>query len=151
MILIVCGPPGAGKTTVSARAAERLAAVGTPFEVLHSDDFSRRTYERLYDRVAERPDDDWLLDGTFYRREWQERFLRLPDVHLVHVTASLETCLERNRARENGIDERGVYVVHGEFDDPGARADLALDTDELGIDEAVDALASAVRRWRDDK
>ncbi len=101
------------------RVAERLAAAGTPFEVLHSDDFSRRTYERLYDRVAEYPDGDWLLDGTFYRREWQERFLQLPDIRLVYVTASLQTCLERNRARANGIDERGV-------------------------DEAVDALVGSV-------
>ncbi|WP_224449109.1 AAA family ATPase [Haloprofundus salilacus] len=150
MILLVCGPPGAGKTTVATRAAERLAAAGAPFEVLHSDDFSRRTYERLYDRVVERPDADWLLDGTFYHREWEERFLQLPNARLVHVTASLQTCLERNCARENGIDERGVYVVHAEFDEPGADADLTLDIDELDADEAADALVDAVRRWRSD-
>lgn len=146
MLLVVCGPPGAGKTTIAAHLRERLRAAGLDCQVLHSDDFSRHTYDRMYDRVSETPDADWVVDGTFYRREWQERFRALPDAHLLYVTASLETCLARNRARENAIDERGVRVVYRQFDPP-ENPDLALDTDELSVENAVDALERYVRTW----
>lgn len=49
--MIVCGPPGAGKTTIAVRARDRLAEAGLPFDIVHSDEFARRTYERMYDRV----------------------------------------------------------------------------------------------------
>lgn len=143
MIVVICGPPGAGKTTVAERAHERLADRGIDLRLLHSDEFSRRTYERIYERV-EGSDDDWLLDGTFYDATWQERFRAL-GARFVLVTASLETCLERNRARPEPIDEAGVRTLHHEFHDP--RPDLRLDTDEVGVDEAVDRVVAAVESW----
>ncbi|ELY59679.1 hypothetical protein C491_04906 [Natronococcus amylolyticus DSM 10524] len=147
MIVVICGSPGAGKTTVATRVADRLEARGEPVRLVHSDDFSRRTYERLFERVADGPDDvTWLVDGTFYRREWQERFRTLGDVRFVLVTASLETCLERNRRREDAIDEQGVHVVFREFDEPAA--DLEVDTDELSATEAVERVLEALDRWR---
>jgi adenylylsulfate kinase len=90
------------------------------------------------------PEDDWLLDGTFYQPEWQERFRAL-GARFVLVTASLETCLERNRTRADPIDERGLRVVHREFVDPWP--DLRLDTNELGVHDAVDRLVAAVASW----
>ncbi|MFB6196154.1 MAG: AAA family ATPase [Haloplanus sp.] len=146
MIVILCGPPGMGKTTLATRLRERLAERGHDVSILHSDDFSRRTYERMYDRVVG-SDDDWIIDGTFYRREWQERFRALDDVYVVWVTAAVETCLERNLAREEPISETGVHVVHAEFADPAA--DLVIDTDVRTVEEAVDRLEAAVRSWLD--
>ncbi|MFU8867215.1 AAA family ATPase [Natronococcus sp.] len=147
MIVVICGPPGAGKTALATRVADRLEARGESVRLLHSDDFSRRTYERLYERVADGPNDaTWLVDGTFYRREWQERFRTFGDVRFVLVTANLETCLERNRRREDAIDERGVHVVYREFDDP--EADLEIDTDELSIAAATERVLEALERWR---
>ncbi|WP_306056184.1 ATP-binding protein [Natronococcus wangiae] len=143
MIVVICGPPGAGKTTVATRVARRLEARDEPTRLLHSDDFSSRTYERLYERVAEGPDDvTRIVDGTFYRREWQEQFRTLGDVRLVLVTASLETCLERNRSREESIDEQGVHVVYREFDEPDA--DLEIDTDEASAAEATARVVGAL-------
>ena len=144
MILLVCGPPGAGKTTLATRVRDRLADRGREFRVLHSDDFSRDTYERMYRRVLG-TDADWIVDGTFYRREWRERFYDLGGVRIVYVTASLETCLRRNRERAAPIDEDGVHVVYREFDRP--RADLTVDTDEMTPAAAAERVADAVERW----
>lgn len=144
VILLVCGPPGAGKTAVATRLRGRLTARGHEFRVLHSDGFARDTYERMYRRVLG-TDDDWIVDGTFYRREWRERFYDLGGVRIVYVTASLSTCLRRNRERDDAIDEQGVQVVYREFDRPSA--DLTVDTDETSAEEAATRIADAVDEW----
>ncbi|WP_226005582.1 AAA family ATPase [Natrinema salinisoli] len=146
MIVAICGPPGAGKTTVATRVRARLEEDGILVRVIHSDDFSSRTYEQLAERVAAAPDPGvTLVDGTFYRRAWQTRFRTLGDVQFVLVTASLESCLERNRRRADSIDEQGVHVVYREFDEP--EADLEIDTDRCGPDDAADRIAAAIEGW----
>ena len=148
MILVLCGPPGVGKTTIAERLQRHLRDEGHDFRILHSDDFSRNTYDQMYEDVTEAdPETDWILDGTFYTREYQERFRSLSDAHLVYVTANRETALERNREREDPIEEQGVYSMHGKFEEP-EQSDLTLDTDELSVEEAVDALERYIHEWR---
>lgn len=69
----------------------------------------------------------------------------MKEVRVVHRTASLETCPERNRAREEPIDEQGAHVVYREFDP--VDAGLTVDTDELTIDGAVDRLVRTIGEW----
>lgn len=141
MRLVVCGPPATGKTTVATRVTERLRGDGRTVTLLHSDDFSSRTYEQLAERAAA-PEGDVVLDGTFYKREWQRRFFGHPDAIVVHLTAPLETCLERNRTREDAISERGVHVVSREFHTPDA--DLTVDTSRVDADEASERVLALV-------
>lgn len=147
MKLVLCGPPGVGKTTVAERLQRRLRNAGHEFRLLHSDDFSRNTYQQMYERVTDAdPETDWILDGTFYRREWQDRFQALSDAHLVHFTTTLETAIERNRGRKNSISERGVRAMHGKFEPP-ENPDLTLDTEQLSVAEAVDAIERYINTW----
>lgn len=147
MYVVLCGPPATGKTTLADGMQKRVKAQGYEFERLSSDEFSRRTYEQMYRRVVD-SDADWLIDGTFHRQEWQERFRRLEDVHFVHVTADVETCLVRNRTRERPISVTGLHVIHAEFEPP--RDALTIDTDVHAIGEALDRLEAAVLAWVDD-
>ena len=144
MIVAVCGPPAAGKTTLADRLRERLEAAGVDVSTLHSDDFSRNTYDRMYDRVAAAPGENWIVDGTFYREAWQARFREL-GARFVLVTAPLPVRLERNRRRADPIHETGLRVVSAEFHPPDA--DLTLDTGTLGVEAVADRLYDAVCGW----
>lgn len=147
MLVVLSGPPASGKTTLARGLRERLAARDRVFDVLHSDEFQRRTYERMTERVRG-TGGDWILDGTFYRREHRVRLRRLDDCFVVRVRASIETCLARNREREEPISERGVHVMFATFEPP--RADLTLDTEELSVAAALDRLEAAVCSWIED-
>lgn len=141
MIVVVCGPPAAGKTTVATRLRERLEARGRSVRLLDSDQFSRNTYDRLYERVAD-TGRDWIVAGTFYERRWQERFADLQDVFVVYLAADLQTCIDRNRRRDDPIDEAAVHVVWREFDEPDA--DLVVAVDEIAPGEVVDRILAAL-------
>lgn len=138
MLLLLCGPPAAGKTTIASRLRERLAETGREVALLRSDRFDRQTYEQMYERVTDAPETAWILDGTFYKREWRDRFRTVGNVTLAYITADLETCIERNRQREDPIDEQGVHGIYHEFDEP--EADIVLNTDVLASNEAVEQL-----------
>ncbi|WP_227375955.1 AAA family ATPase [Haladaptatus halobius] len=142
MIVIICGPAGVGKTTVATELRERLAERGCSFRMLHSDQFSRNTYDRMYERV-ENSDDDWLLDGTFYKREWLRRFRALDDAVVVYLEADLETCLERNRERDDPIEERAVHIIWYEFEEPNA--DVTIDATRTTPERAVERILRELR------
>lgn len=138
MLLLLCGPPAAGKTTIATRLQERLAETGREVALLRSDQFDRQTYGQMYERVTDTSETEWILDGTFYKQKWRDRFRSIGDVTLAYITADLETCIKRNRQRDDPIDEQGVHVIYHEFDEP--EADIVLDTDVLAPNEAVEQL-----------
>jgi tRNA uridine 5-carbamoylmethylation protein Kti12 len=142
MLLLLCGPPAVGKTTIASRLRERLAETGREVALLRSDQFNRQTYEQMYERVTADSETDWILDGTFYKQKWRDRFRGIGNVTLAYITADLETCIERNRHRDDPIDEQGVHVIYHEFDEP--EADIVLDTDVLAPDEAVEQLRDEI-------
>lgn len=144
MYVVLCGPPASGKSTLARGLQGRLASRGHEFDRLSSDAFTRQTYEQLYDRVAD-SDADWILDGTFYKRTWQEWFRRLDDVHFVHVHADRETCLARNRARSEPISETGLYTIYAEFEPPPDA--LTIDTEDQSVAAALDELEAVVLSW----
>ncbi|QDX41624.1 AAA family ATPase [Salarchaeum sp. JOR-1] len=145
-LLVVFGPPAAGKTTLATRLAERFDA-----PVLHSDDYTTRTYERLLDDAEARRREHPLvvLDGTFHDPDWRGWARDLDDAYCLYVTAALDTCLRRDWERADSIGEPGVRTIHRAFreQEATADADFTVDTRILPEETAFSLASRRVADW----
>lgn len=145
-MLVFCGPPASGKSTIARRLAGRLEDI----RLVSSDEFKRKTYEHMFAEA-----EGWagkvkylLLNGTFYRREWRDRINEIAErkgerVFVIYVTCSLQTCLKRNESREERIEEKAVHIIYNQFEKPEA-PDLLIDTDVLSVDGAVEGILKSI-------
>ncbi|MFW6376131.1 MAG: AAA family ATPase [Thermoplasmatota archaeon] len=145
MIVILCGPVGVGKTTVSNKLKIRLNEEGLGLKVMHSDDFSTHTYDQMFDKVKG-SNENWILDGTFYREDIRDKFRRLDDVIIVWLKAELDTCLKRNEQREEPLEEKVVHIMCQRFEEPDP--DLKIETDDMDSEKVVDHI---IEKWEDIK
>jgi tRNA uridine 5-carbamoylmethylation protein Kti12 len=88
-----------------------------------------------------------IVDATFYKRSWREQLLNVigsrDEVKLVHVHCSLETCLRRNREREDPIPERAVYIIWNKFEEP-VNPDISINTDQKTPEEATEIILQCI-------
>jgi tRNA uridine 5-carbamoylmethylation protein Kti12 len=146
MILIFCGMPASGKSTIAHIIKERLGNVKT----IVSDDIARDRYSRIITMVDEQIDSHHyiIVDATYYKRAWREELLKVigsrDEVKLVYVHCSLETCLRRNREREDAIPERAVYIIWNKFEEP-ENPDISVNTDQKTPEEAAEIILKYIQ------
>ena len=97
MIILFCGIPGCGKTTVAELLAERLTVLGQT-QLLSSDKLRPPVYKKLFRALAtnEKRADFVILDATFYKREWRQQvraLARSEKVITVYLECPLSTAL----------------------------------------------------------
>lgn len=145
MLVVVCGLPGAGKTTVSATIADRLDAPRLRTDVVRKDivadpdytsDETRRVYAELLERgrAAVATEGAVVLDGTFKRAPQRADAATLAttlDVpfELVKVECDPAVVRERIDAREGDESDADfeVHQLHREQFEPIDREHTVID------------------------
>jgi tRNA uridine 5-carbamoylmethylation protein Kti12 len=149
MIILFCGIPGSGKTTIAEILAGRLAALGR-VKILTSDRLKPPVYRRMFEALeARRGDEGFLiLDATFYKKEWRERVAELAKgepLTIVYLNCPREMALERNRKRQQNISDRALHIVYHRMEPPD-NPDLTIDTSRTPPQDAAELILSFVNR-----
>ncbi|WP_121820590.1 AAA family ATPase [Halostella salina] len=146
-LVVVCGPPGVGKTTVSEGIVERLDGELLRTDVVRNDvapdpeytpEERRRVYDELFDRgrnLVERGE-NVVLDGTFQYSDQRDRARALAaelgaTFRSVKVECAEPVVRDRIRARENDESDADVEVhelIREQFD--------PLDGDHVTVDNS---------------
>lgn len=148
MLVVVCGLPGVGKSTVARLIAEEVDAERLRTDIIrkelvdepaYTEEERRAVYEELYDRAANRAaaGEDVVLDGTFWATRLRERAASIADEHdvefvLVEVTCRAGVVENRIENRESDASDADV-AVHTQFRedfDPIERDHLTVDNSE---------------------
>lgn len=125
-VVVVCGPPGVGKTTVAAAAATRLDAAVLRTDVVRKELFPEPTYadaetEAVYAELLERGREhvtagrSVVLDGTFRTRSQRGRALATArecgaDTRLLRVECAESVVRERIAAREGDASDADFEI-----------------------------------------
>jgi len=131
-LVVVCGLPGVGKTTVARAVVDRLEAVTVRTDVVrkeiledpqYTDEEKRRVYEAVFDRAREALEGGQpvVIDGTFSKPGYRERSLELAaDVGMPYRLLKVEC--DRGVV-EQRIDDRDAeysdadFAVHQQYRD----------------------------------
>jgi hypothetical protein len=164
-LVVVCGLPGTGKTTVAAEVAARLDAARLRTDVVRKELFpdpnytpaeTEAVYAELFDRARERlAAGDAVLDATFRTADFREGARAAAATadagfRLVHVECADAVVRERIRERTDDASDADVRVYEQFRDsyDPVADPDLVVDNsgDLAATLAQLDALFPSVER-----
>ena len=163
-ILILTGPPGAGKSTVAQALAERydrvahievdvlrhfitptgFAKPGQPERAHQASLGIRNACSLACNFIAERF--AVIIDDVVIDKEDLDLYLEglqaaAVPVHFVRLMPRLEVCQKRNRGRNDGrMPAERVETVHREFVTCGEFAGVTIDSSEMNAYETADRL-----------
>ncbi|MHA1711459.1 MAG: AAA family ATPase [Candidatus Freyarchaeota archaeon] len=142
-LVVMCGLPASGKTTLATRIALLMEKAGIPTVVLGSDNVRSMMpiYREKFDPAREPLVRDATLhlaeyflrrgvsvvndDMNYYssmRHDMVELARRTGAIHaIIHVEASLEDALKWNEARGSPIPPEVIASVNEKFEEPGKR------------------------------
>jgi predicted kinase len=140
MIIIFCGIPGSGKSTIAETLAQRLTAFGR-VQTLSSEKIKAPVYRKFFKALApnQKRGDFVILDATFYKKEWRQQISDLAQgekVITVYLDCPLETALKRNRERQPNVSEKAVYIMFHRMEQP-ENPSITIDTATTPVTEAV--------------
>lgn len=164
MLVLVCGLPGTGKSTVAERVAERLPARLLRTDVVRKELFAEPTYTTeesaaVYNELFQRARDlldsgeHVVLDATFRRAALRKRAANVAadtetGFHLVRVVCSESVVRERIRKRQRHEDDESdanfaVYKQLKHEFEPIKHDDHVVINNSGSLSETFDAVDEA--------
>src|SRR3989344_8753915 len=123
-VIMECGPPGSGKTSLAKRLAQergfiRLTADDIRRELSGSEKNIPKDNPRVWEELHSRLDhllacgEKVIVDVTNAKRGWRKNIIdiakrRNARVTTIYFLTPLEECLRRNRGRDRLVEERGL-------------------------------------------
>jgi adenylylsulfate kinase-like enzyme len=140
MVIIFCGIPGSGKTTIAEILRKQLGGLGR-VQLFSSDQLRGPVYPKFLkalDPDRERADYT-VFDATFYKREWRRQVKAAApseQVITVYLECPLKLALERNRERGPNISEKALHIIFHKMERP-ENPTIAIDTAQTSAADAA--------------
>lgn len=161
------GLPGSGKSTLALAAKEafpeivllqmdEMRKIVTP-EPTYSDEEREHLYMALVyaAMVLARAGNDVIIDATGHLRRWRDKARGLiPEFHEIYVKCPIETCIEREKGRRDGLAPVDIYEkakkgwpvpgINVPYEEP-ERPELVIDCNAL-TEYPAEALIDYIRK-----
>jgi len=144
MLILVCGLPGTGKTTLAERIAREYNAVHLNTDIIrrkylkertYSEEEKKMIYEKLFSEAGKslKEEKTVVLDGTFYREELRDKAVSIAEEYeIIECVLDEEILKERigKRAMCNVASEANydVYLKVKKQFEPIEEEHLTIDT-----------------------
>ncbi|MFX1519814.1 MAG: AAA family ATPase [Promethearchaeota archaeon] len=160
MLMLFCGIPASGKTTIANEVAKRLTlkAIHIQSDIIrhmipkpiHNNIEDEVVYNAMNSLAKIALEFNYLviLDATFLRHERREQALSIAKglgkkSLLIHVKCSLDAAITRNRMRETLIPEKIIKEIN-EFFEESLDA-LEIDSERISVKKAAELILGKMR------
>ncbi|MCD6500623.1 AAA family ATPase [bacterium] len=147
MVIIFCGIPGSGKSTIAKELAEKLKKLGT-CKLFVSDKVTRQVYKRISELLKKNLGkvDYIVVDATFYKRKWQEMVFEIcgkDKVVVLDIQCPFKVCLQRNKKRKKPLPEKVLHIIHHQMERP-KKPDLVIESEKIKPKEAASLIFNEI-------
>lgn len=162
MIVIICGLPGVGKSSLSAHLAPLIDAVVLSSDKVRKELIARPTYSKaevklIYNLISliakylHNAGLNCIIDATFNREKLRKQFkrkLELPDeqVRIVECISQENIIIQRLMARKKGYSDAdfSVYKRMKKNFQPIREAHITVDTSQLPLDTVAREIVNRI-------
>jgi adenylylsulfate kinase-like enzyme len=151
MIIVFCGIPGSGKSTIAEILQRQLSDLGS-VQLWSSDQLRGPVYRKFLEILA--PDrqraDFVILDATFYKKEWRQQVKAMTggeQVITVYLDCSLNLALERNRQRRPNVSEKALHIIFHKMERP-QNPTISIDTAAITAADAAAKILDVIKDQR---
>jgi len=145
MVIIFCGIPGSGKTTIGNLLVKRL---GRQAKIFTSDKISGSFYRKIPRILKENLGkvNFLILDATFFQKKWRDLVYNLAKrkkIFTIYLDCPVAVCVKRNKKRKAGIPEKAVFIMAHQMEKPEG-PDIFINTAKTRPQKAVEVILGKI-------